>query len=349
MNTAKIKSVFKKHWLIISLVVLLMSSVGIIVWARYEDANNKMKRTIVSLAETDEKRFTSNLLTRTESPSPKTYPVSDGAKVTIDGVDYYKLQVIVRNYTPTDTLHFYETDIQYTLTAELVNVGGTAITDSAKAAMVLYGNNSAFTLENGKYSMSDTETLTAAQNSTPHDKTYDFYFNAALLDANDNVFVKIDATPTNDTIRSDVGSLQGIIGISRQATEIVKTWSGTFSDEGAALNNQNGHDVEASAYDGFNYIIQGNGARKVSLTWDNTKLELNPFSISELKSISDAIDGTDSTTWSQTSTGNNTTIVFKVDSERCPRYDVQFYMKGEELDSWDTVIGYVTFNPNVTN
>lgn len=347
MNAAKIKSVFKKHWIIISLIVLLMSSVGIIVWARYEDANNKMKRTIVSLAETDEKRFTSNLLTRTETPSPKTYPVSDSAKVTIDDVDYYKIQVIVRNYTPTDTLHFYETDIQYTLTAELVNVGGTAITDSTKAAMVLKGGQNPFTVDgNGKYSMSDTETLVAASNGTPHDKTYDFYFNADLLDANDNVFVKIAARPTDDTIRSDVGSLQGIIGISRQASEIVKTWSGTFSDEGAAANHQNNHVPEASAYDGFNYIIQGNGARKVSLTWDNTKLELNPFSISELKSISDAID---STAWSQTPTGNNTTIVFKVDSERCPRYDVQFYMKGEELGLWDTVIGYVTFNPNVTN
>lgn len=349
MNTMKIKDFFQKHWLIISLVTLLSSSAGIVVWARYEDANNSMKRTIVSLAESDEKRFTSNLLTRTESPSPKTYPVSDSAKVTIGGVDYYKLQVVVRNYTTTDTLHFYETDIPYTLTAELVNVCGSAITDPAKASMVLYGSNSRFTLENGKYIMpSDITTLVVAPNGTPHDKTYDFYFNADLLDANDNVFVKIAATPTgeNDTIRSDVGSLQGIIGISRQASEIVKTWSGAFSDEGAAVNAQNSHDVEASAYDGFNYIIQGNGARKVSLTWDNTILELNPFSIEELKSYSDTID---STAWSNTPSGNYTTIVFKVDSENCPRYDVQFYMKGTELASWNTVIGAVTFNPNVTN
>ena len=104
--------------------------------------------------------------------------------------------------------------------------------------------------------------------------------------------------------------------------------------------------LSASAYDGFNYIIQGNGARKVSLTWDNTILELNPFSIEELKSYSDTID---STAWSNTPSGNYTTIVFKVDSENCPRYDVQFYMKGTELASWNTVIGAVTFNPNVTN
>ena len=341
MNTAKIKSVFKKHWLIISLVVLLMSSVGIIVWARYEDANNKMKRTIVSLAETDEKRFTSNLLTRTESPSPKTYPVSNSA---LEG-DYYKMQVIVRNYTPTDALHFYDSDIAYTFTAELVNVGGTAITNSAKATLVRYGTiGTEFTLTGGKYVVSATGTLSKEQNGT-HDVTYTFYFHKDLLDATDNVFVKTAATPTIGSIRADVGSLQGIIGISRQATEIVKTWSGTFSDEGAAVNAQGNHDVEAGSYDGFNYIIQGNGARKVSLTWDNTLLELNPFSINELKSYSDDID---STAWSQTTSGNYTTIIFKVDSEECPRYDVQFYMKGTEISTWSEVTGAVTFNPSVT-
>ncbi|SFW32796.1 hypothetical protein [Ruminococcus flavefaciens] len=343
MKNMKIKSVLKKHWLIIGLVTLLLSSVGLIVWARYVDANNSMKRTIVSLAETDEKRFTSNLLTRTESPSPKTYPVSNSA---LEG-DYYKMQVIVRNYTPTDTLHFYDSDIAYTFTAELVNVGGTAITNSAKAALVRYGTTGTeFTLTGGKYVVTaNNQILNKEPNGTPHDITYTFYFHKDLLDATDNVFVKISATPTNDSIRADVGSLQGIIGISRQATEIVKTWSGTFSDEGAALNDQNSHDVEASAYDGFNYIIQGNGARKVSLTWNNTILELNPFSIDELKSYSDSID---STAWSQTTSGNYTTIVFKVDSEECPRYDVQFYMKGTEIRTWSAVTGAVTFNPSVT-
>lgn len=342
MKNMKIKSVLKKHWLIIGLVTLLLSSVGLIVWARYVDANNYMKRTIVSLAETDEKRFTSNLLTRTESPSPKTYPVSNSA---LEG-DYYRMQVIVRNYTPTDTLHFYDSDIAYTFSAELVNVGGTVITDSAKASMVRYGTTGTeFTLNSGKYVVNATGTLSKDQSGT-HDITYTFYFHKDLIDATDNVFVKISASPTDDIIRADVGSLQGIIGISRQATEIVKTWSGTFSDEGAALNNQNSHDVEASAYDGFNYIIQGNGARKLSLTWDNTVLELNPFSIDELKSYSDDID---SAAWSQTTSGNYTTIVFKVDSEECPRYDVQFYMRGTELSTWNTVIGAVTFNPSVTN
>ena len=341
MKNMKIKSVLKKHWLIIGLVTLLLSSVGLIVWARYVDANNFMKRTIVSLAETDEKRFTSNLLTRTESPSPKTYPVSNSA---LEG-DYYKMQVIIRNYTPTDTLHFYDSDIAYTFTAELVNVGGTAITNAAKATMVRYGNTGTeFTLSGGKYVVTATGTLSKEQSGT-HDITYTFYFHKDLLDATDNVFVKISAAPTNDSIRADVGSLQGIIGISRQATEIVKTWSGTFSDEGAALNNQNSHDVEASAYDGFNYIIQGNGARKVSLTWDNTILELNPFSIDELKRYSNTID---SAAWSETSSGNYTTIIFKVDSEECPRYDVQFYMKGTEISTWSEVTGAVTFNPSVS-
>ena len=260
--------------------------------------------------------------------------------------DYYKIHVIVRNYTPTDTLHFYEKDINYTFTAELVNVGGTAITAPAKATLVRYGTTGTeFTPSGGKYVVTATGTLSKEQSGT-HDITYTFYFHKDLLDATDNVFVKIAAIPTgDDATLEDVGSLQGIIGISRQATEIVKTWSGTFSDEGAALNNQNSHDVEASAYDGFNYIIQGNGARKVSLTWDNTILELNPFSIDELKSYSDDID---STAWSQTTEGDYTTIVFKVDSEECPRYDVQFYMKGTEISTWSEVIGAVTFNPSVS-
>ncbi|WP_295090241.1 hypothetical protein [Ruminococcus sp.] len=340
MKNMKIKSVLKKHWLIIGLVILFLSSVGMIVWARYVDANNSMKRTIVSLAETDEKRFTSNLLTRTESPSPKTYPVSNSA---LEG-DYYRMQVIVRNYTPTDTLHFYDKDINYTFTAELVNVAGTAITAQAKATLVRYGTtNTEFTPSGGKYVVTATGTLSKDQNGT-HDITYTFYFHKDLLDASDNVFVKIAATPTgDDSILADVGSLQGIIGISRQATEIVKTWSGTFSDEGAADSI---HVVEASTYDGFNYIIQGNGERKVSLKWDHTKLELNPFSIEELKTVSNRIDST--LLVEPSIDGNYTTIVFMVDSEECPRYDVQFYMKGTELSTWNTVIGAVTFNPNVT-
>ena len=150
MNKEKIKKAIRKHWLTISLATLLLLSTGIIVWARYVDANNSMKRTIVSYAETDEKRFTSNLMTRTDAPSPKTYPVSNSSLVTINGEKYYKLQVIVRNYTPTDTLHYYDTNIQYNFNAELVNVSGTSITDASKAAKVLYGRNSSFAISSGK-------------------------------------------------------------------------------------------------------------------------------------------------------------------------------------------------------
>ncbi len=348
MKKKSIRRFIKKHWIILSAFLVAMSSIGLVVWARYEDANNSMKRTIVSSAESSEKRFTSNILIRTEpesTPSPRTNPVTESSKIVIDGAYYYPVQVIVRNYTASDTTHFYESPIQYTLTAELTTIGGETITDSVKAGKIKYlGSNNveSFTLTGGKYTMpSDTMTL----NSATHDKTYTFYFHEDLLTASDKVFVKIVANPTDSDIRSDVKTLQGIISISAQATEIVQTWNGYFSDDGAAKVND-AHSPEAEVYDGFNYTIQGNGARTVSLTWDTKFLELNIFSINEITAVSEEIDSDFAVT--QTTTDRLTTLTFKVDSDVCPRYDLQFYMKGTELTSWDTVESYVAFNPDVS-
>ncbi len=349
MKKGNIKRLIKKHWLIFSAVLVAMSSLALIVWARYEDANNSLKRTIVSTAESTEKRFTSNILIRTEpnsAPSPRTNPVTESSKIVIDGANYYPVQVIVRNYTASDTTHFYESPIEYTLTATLTDVNGTSITDAAKAGLIKYidGNDNvqAFTLSSGVYKMPD-DTFTL--DSTTHDKTYTFYFSESLLNSNDKVFVNIAAIPTDSVIRSDVKTLKGIISISSQATEIVQTWNGYFSDDGAAKVND-AHSPEAGVYDGFNYTIQGNGARTVSLTWNTTYLELNIFSINEIKAVSETIDS--GFTVTQTTTGGLTTLTFKVDSDERPRYDIQFYMKGTELTSWDTADSYVTFNPNVS-
>lgn len=349
MKNEKMKKFIKKHWIIISVMLVAMSSIAIVVWARYEDANNSMKRTIVSTAESLEKRFTSNVLIRTEElslPSPRTNPVSENSKVNVGGVNYYPVQVIVRNYTASDTTHFYESPIDYTLTATLTDVNGTSITNAAKAGLIKYidGSNNvqSFALTGGVYKMPD-DTFTL--NSTTHDKTYTFYFNESLLNSNDKVFVNIAAVPTDSVIRSDVKTLKGIISISSQATEIVQTWSGYFSDEGAASAN-NTHNPEASAYDGFNYTIQGNGARTVSLTWNTAYLELNVFSKDKIKAVSQEVDSVFTVT--ETTTNGLTTMTFKVDSDKCPRYDLQFYMVGTELASWDTVDTYVTFNPDAT-
>ena len=341
----------KKYWIIISVfLVLSISSIAVIVWARYEDANNSVKRTVVATAESLEKKFTSNVLIRTEenaSPSPRTNPVSQNSRVTIGGVNYYPVQVIVRNYTASDTTHYYERPISYTLTAVLTDVSGsTATIDATKAGLVKYLDSNdtvqSFALDGGVYKMpDDTDTL----DSTNHDKTYTFYFNESLLNASDKVFVNIAAVPNNSEIRSDVKTLKGIISISSQATEIVQTWNGYFSDEGAASAN-NTHNPEAGVYDGFNYTIQGNGARTVSLTWNTAFLELNVFSKDRIKDISQAIDS--GFTVTDTTTNGMTTLTFKVDSDVCPRYDLQFYMVGTELTSWDTVDTYVTFNPDAT-
>ena len=99
------------------------------------------------------------------------------------------------------------------------------------------------------------------------------------------------------------------------------TWTGSFAE------------TTADSYDAFNYIIKGQGKGTVTLTWDNSQLEINKVFL-------------ENNSLSVTSEGSMSSLTIEVDSTVGQnRYDIQFYKtENGSYTDMDTINGYVTVN-----
>ncbi|MCR4727016.1 MAG: hypothetical protein K5753_07350 [Clostridia bacterium] len=133
-----------------------------------------------------------------------------------------------------------------------------------------------------------------------------------------NLYVEMVATPQNVGLHA----IGGIFKTGVRAPGAANSWTGDFSDDKANA---------PSVYDGYNYLITGVGEGTVTLTWDNTRVELSDYSKQILLSIEGA-----------TQTGSS--VTFRVDSDVESRYDLQFYKRNVTTETWsDMLATVVTF------
>ena len=343
----------KKGWIIFMLSLSLLSSIGIIVWSRYEDSKTNMKRVIVAVTESAT-RFSSNYMEKTLISRPR--PISAGAtKIALNGVQYYPVDVVVRNYSAEDPYKYFETAFTCTLDAYISDISGNPLNKADKASLVKYDANGDqsdvkdFVLvgngDNARYRIAGTNSVPITGMLAPdgtHVLTYHFLFAASLLDAEENVYVRLKATPDDST---ELRALEGVIGITTQTAEIALTWEGYFNDEGA--NEEENSRTQAGTFDGFNYVITGSGSRTVKLSWCTDRLELNLFNDLPSSYTEDTFtegEGNSLLNWKSRT--------FSVNSNTTSRYDIQFYMVNSNetyYDDWDTEVKqYVRFDPDVT-
>ena len=123
----------------------------------------------------------------------------------------------------------------------------------------------------------------------------------------------------------ELPTLRGIV-LVRYNKAADTGWSGKVEDLKAGTD-----------YDGFNYVIKGDGKGKITFSWDPTAVTINQQFLHnpEVKFYINGAEvaGSDSFDESSITTSNGVkTLILVVDSRKKNRYDVQFYKIDPTID-----------------
>ena len=124
-----------------------------------------------------------------------------------------------------------------------------------------------------------------------------------------NLYVRLTASPSGGVFLSP---LLGIFKADLRSEGASNLWTGNFSDD---------DDIAPNLYDGYNYVITGEGSGDYTLRWDSTKVSLSALSLSDLL----AIDG---------ASQEGSSVTFHVDSDETSRYELQFYKVNITTETW---------------
>ena len=159
------------------------------------------------------------------------------------------------------------------------------------------------------------------------------------LDDDTEICVQTVATPVNggDTSKySDLSSLGAIIGLRRTKSGESTGWQAYLAEESDNL--------DVSKCDGYNLVVTGSGAAKITIKWNAEKLACNKnFHDGTIYSF-----GSGEVTYTAPESGDTiATLVINADTGSSAtnnrnRYDIQFYKTGAEPSNW-------TFFKDVSN
>lgn len=273
----------KRSWLAIwiAFAAAALSTIGVL--AAYTSVSS-VKR-VVSTQKGAGMLFSSNYLTIDENDLPR--------MITFSSMETSPcVTVNVCNYPQTMIKH-NDKDITYTMTVELVDSGGNAVT-SADYSVEYNGEKKTFE-SNSKIEFSPLK-LTS-DNFNKHE--FVLTFDKSQLTKSD-IYMKVTATPTNQAELKPLSAKLGVIFINDNTSA---TWTGTFIDNATSPKD----------LDGFNYRLSGSGEGTVTLTWNTNYVDISPW-----------FKNTYKLTISKDSSGI-ATATLKVNSAEKNQYDIQFY------------------------
>lgn len=301
-----IKNRIAKRWIVCWITVVSLALAGLAAYAAYTNLNS-VKR-VVSTQGGNGIAFSSNYLNLTSAQTQKynlkSIYFAENSETTV-------FEINVCNYVHNDPSKVNENDITYSLTLTLVKPDGTAVTDSFPLLAVTYGDTSmAFT--NG--------VCTApARTMAGGVKCVDTYRITVPKEFMNTVNISAVAAPDS---------------VSYQYTDNKKLGREfTFSVRNASVTTWTGGFIETTAdgYDGFNYVIKGQGKGTVTLVWDNENLEISKVFL-------------ENNGLSAVEMGKKTVLTIEVDSNVNNRYEIQFYKRETGIyTDMETVNGYVDF------
>lgn len=309
----KVKTIFKKHWITIWLVIATVAcGCCIIVYAKYDNNYNTTKR-VIAADKSSEEFFTSNTLKNGGANSTVFKPVGYSGST--------DFEIYIYNYDRTDTGEPYPETINYKLSVALVNENGTTLTGAqaedllGNVELLLYGYTN---------KVKDSEPLDSfGKNLTSKDynmslipgtETYlsDHFTLTIPSGAIDKAYLKITAQPNPPENYPGLSTLSGVFSVQTQTITLSSGWAGEFSTSSSVLPKN---------YDGFNYVITGSGDETKRLSWDASLLTPNKQEMLEFFSISDISSAsTDSTT------GYKYFDIPLSSATNGGRYDIQFYI-----------------------
>ena len=301
----KNKKISYSHLIVlaVSLFVSLLLLVTSITLAAY--TNSRHAQRTIATYETTGDRFSSNLLAKlTGEDNVKTLYVTD--EMTSPNT-----VVTVCNYEQGKQTQPHEKDITYVLKAEFVVYNGStgkyeAVDEAYLVANSLTGYSFSLTKGGTTVTLNSThasddsfgKTLT---NGVADSDAYTLTMSPSFVQNKPNLYVRLTVTPSGTGIF--LSPLIGIFKADLRSEGASTAWTGVFSDDTAIAPNQ---------YNGYNYLISGQGSGTYTLRWDGTKVQLSALSLNELLSVEGA-----------TQDGNS--VVLPVNSDVTSRYEIQFY------------------------
>ena len=222
----------KRSWLAIwiAFAAAALSTIGVL--AAYTSVSS-VKR-VVSTQKGAGMLFSSNYLTTDENDLPRTITFSsmeNSPCVTVNVCNY-----------PQTLIKHNDKDITYTLTAELVDSNGNAVTgeETAKYSVEYNGEKKTFG-SNSKIEFSLLKLM--ADDFNKHE--FVLTFDKSQLTKSD-IYMRVTATPTNQAELKPLSAKLGVIYINDNTSA---TWTGTFIDNATSPKD----------LDGFNYCPSGSG------------------------------------------------------------------------------------------
>ena len=204
-------------------------------------SSNRAKRVIAAYND-EGQQFSSNYMIPIGSSDARHYEKT----IHLDSVndDGKYINITVCNYPQSNSEHFINTDVVYSITADVVSVSGSvANTESSYASYI-----SALDIDDVATFPQNNVTLVGAAASKD---TYRIYLPKSLI--SDNYYVRITATADGIT------TIQRLLGLSYPSMETEVDW-----DIDCDIDDKSKSVLE---YSGFNVRLFGSGAGTISLTW----------------------------------------------------------------------------------
>ena len=323
----RLKAFMKKYWAAVWVTAVIVCAVSWIAFAEYDSNKNREKRVAANVSSGGQ-MFSSDYLEK-DTPVHRV-PFSGGT----DG--YCTIPVQIWNFSTSNPGKGYPAVLPYTLTASLVErvivpaanegeqdtVAYNEITDSSLDVVIkLDDQNITWVQSQSAYVLTDsTNSFTADQsgNYPPATKVHDLKFPESLLAAGSNVYVRLEAVPTNGD--TNLKPLSGIFGITSAAEALEHGWAGYFSDS-KTYND----------YDAFNYVFSGSGTATIDFWWCSDYLEVSQISLDK---YNDPTVITSAGTTMNNVTGTWKKITLSADSDVLNRYDFQLDMTGDPTSDY---------------
>lgn len=338
----KCKLFWKKHWSVIWLFAAVICSVSLIAYAEFDTNKTRLKRVVANVSNGGQ-LFSSDTLDKS-TPIIRT-PFSAGT----DG--YCSVNLKIWNFSTTNPLKPYQGELPYNLKATLVKrvvipgeqegdpdtIVYQSITSDDLGTLVLklddnifddnLGDDFVWNATESAYVVNKNYTFSAVEGnyvSMMHE--YVVRFPEIMLVNGNNIYVKLEAIPTNGDI--NLMAINGILGIQTEGATLSQGWTGYFSD------NKNFTD-----YDAFNYVFTGNGAETITFKWCSNYLEVSQISLDMYN-----LTATSSTETNNGVSGIWKTVTINANANTGPnRYDFQLYMTGNPARNYgDPKVTYET-------
>ena len=294
-----------KQW-VISIVTAAVMLAGFTAYAAYTSLNS-VKR-VVSTQGGKGTAFSSNYLNLTT----KETDVFSMKNISFpESAETVSFEINVCNYVHNTPSEVNENDIDYTLILSLLNTDGSANTENFNGLTVA-DKTTNYSFSNGVCEI-ENQTLAGKTKSV---NTYTITVPKEFIN---KLNIKAAAEPTSNSYQYTDNNKLGRVFTFSVFNAASTTWTGSFTE------------TTTEDFDGFNYIIKGQGKGKVTLEWDSDNLEISKIFL-ESNSIT------------PTQTGTKKTFTLNVDSDSKNRYDIQFYKT--ELGNYtdmETVNNYVKF------